>query len=107
MSLPTIVTPTVKPESKMPDAPKKNLGAKYELPESLVKNLLPEFNQVHVPKLKLPEIGFKMPEKGEICYAPRKEEEMCEPVDELSYSEWYEQQVKEYKEDMREEMKWR
>ena len=104
MSLPT---PTVKPESKMPDAPKKDMGAKYELPESLVKNLLPEFNQVHVPKLKLPEIATKMPEKGEICYAPRKEEEMCEPVDELSYGEWYEQQVREYKEDRREEMRWR
>lgn len=81
----SIVTPKSKPEDKMPDAPKKSIGAKYELPEGLAKNLLPEFNQINVPKLKLPEIGTKVPEKDEICYAPRKEEEICEPVDELTY----------------------
>lgn len=104
-----IQTPDNKPEQKMPEKPEKNFGAKYMLPilvsakmEGVARNLMPEFNEV--PKLKLPEVK----PYSEVCLAPRLVEETeCEPVDELSYSEWYEQQVREFKEDMREENKWR
>jgi hypothetical protein len=117
MSLPAISpkkmqTPDKKPEQKMPEKPEKpgkNVGAKYMLPilvsaklEGVARNLMPEFNEV--PKLKLPEVK----PYTEVSLAPRLVEETeCEPVDELSYSEWYEQQVREFKEDMREENKWR
>jgi hypothetical protein len=82
-------TPEKKSEMKMAKKPEKNVEAKYVLPllkvDGVARNLLSEFNGV--PKLRLPEVK-PLPEDNEICHAPRvTEENECEPVDEMSYSE--------------------
>lgn len=101
-------TPIALPKiEKMPAKPEKSKGAMYPLPESLVKNLLPEFNKVAVPKLVLPDIRLKKPESGEVCHAPRKEEVQCEPVDDIDIYEMREQSYREFKLDMEMDNAWR
>jgi hypothetical protein len=119
----------------IPGAPKKNTGTIYPLPAlaaakvegvvkptnilkcsffatdvHLSKNLDNEFvmalptvaslPQIIVPKLVLP--GGKFIEPEDIEKLPP-----VEPEDEELYADWYERQVKEFKEDMREEARWR
>jgi hypothetical protein len=112
MSLPAISpkkmqTPDKKPEQKMPEKPEKNVGEKNMLPllasakaDGVVKNLFP---MPVVPKLKLPEVK---PDSGYICPAPRKEEEVCEPV-EMDIYELREQSYREFKLDMEMDNAWR
>lgn len=112
------ISPVVKPANKLaPGAPKKNSGTMYPLPalaaakvEGVVKNLDNEFilalplptplPQIVVPKLALPDGKFIEPE--DIEKLPP-----VEPEDEELYADWYERQVKEFKEDMREEARWK
>ncbi len=119
------------PVAKMPNAPQKDMGALYPLPalvaaklqaqlDGTAKSLDNEFilampetkkpddHTITLPKLVLSATKFIEPESSEkepdtnMKIHPLPEEE-----EEISYSEWYEQQVRDYKEDMREEMRWR
>lgn len=126
-------TPTKTPvEKAMPGAPEKNTGTLYPLPalvaaklEGLVKNLdnefvlaLPENQKITlpvIPKLAIPsgtliepEVNSSFwhsskPEEG--AMAPRNLDDQMPEEEEETYSEWYERQVKEFKEDMREYIK--
>ena len=123
-------TPIVK---SIPDAPEKNLGKIYPLPalaaaklEGIVRNLDNEFIMAMpdkkpdseiklppIPKLTIPSgsLDSRQPEEPESgSLAPRLPDtstQMPENDEEdESYSEWYERQVQQYKEDMREERRW-
>lgn len=116
----------------MPGAPQKDAGAMYPLPALVAAKLqaqldgtaksldnefilaLPETNNkfaqgskdqtITFPKLALPGGKFLEPEKDPdalMKIVPLPEE------DEMLYAEWYEQQVKEFKEDMRMDERYR
>ena len=122
-------TPVVK---TMPGAPQKGEGALYPLPALVAAKLqaqldgtaksldnefilaMPETNKkqevqtITLPKLALPGGKFLEPESSEkepdtnMKIHPLPEEE-----EEISYSEWYEQQVRDFKLDMRMDDMWR